>query len=89
MVLVLERHRGRCRIALLWGPAVDQVLAEEQVTSGTSPGSVLLDVLADNQGTVRDVIDSMAGTVPGTTITYSAFRACCSRYHEKPESFGR
>ncbi|MGO8747390.1 MAG: RHS repeat domain-containing protein, partial [Thermoguttaceae bacterium] len=38
----------------LWGPAVDQILAGEQVTSLSQPGNVLLP-LTNNQGTVCDL----------------------------------
>ena len=38
----------------LWGPAVDQILAGEQVTSLTQPGNVLLP-LTNNVGTVCDL----------------------------------
>ena len=40
----------------LYGPAVDQVLAEESVTSLLSAGNVLW-LLADHEGTIRDVAD--------------------------------
>ena len=67
----------------LWGTAVDQSLADEQVTSLQTPGTVLWP-LTDNLGSVRDVIDS-AGVVqihriynafgkmtetPGATVTF-------------------
>jgi RHS repeat-associated protein len=38
----------------LWGPAVDQILADEEVTSLNNPGDVLWP-LTDNLGTVRDL----------------------------------
>ncbi len=38
----------------LWGPAVDQILAEEQVEAGAGTSSLLWP-LTDNQGTIRDV----------------------------------
>ena len=44
----------------LWGPSVDQILSDEQVT-GPAEGEVLWP-LTDHLGTVRDVIDS-AGNV--------------------------
>jgi RHS repeat-associated protein len=43
----------------LWGPMVDQLLTDEQVTSVGSEGEVLW-AMADNIGSVRDVIDSNA-----------------------------
>ena len=48
----------------LWGPAVDQILAGEQVTSLTQPGNVLLP-LTNNVGTVCDLAQYNAKT--GTT----------------------
>ena len=59
----------------LHGPAVDQVLADEQFTptapgeQPTSPGDVLWP-LADNQGTVRDIADSTGAIL--NHINYSA-----------------
>ena len=41
----------------LWGPGVDQLLADEQVSSLESAGEVLW-AIADNQGSIKDVIDS-------------------------------
>ena len=38
----------------LWGPAVDQLLADEQVTSPQTPGNVVWP-LTDDLGTVRDL----------------------------------
>jgi hypothetical protein len=49
----------------VWGPAVDQLLADEQVTSPTSPGSVLWP-LADHLGTIRDLATYNAAT--STTV---------------------
>jgi RHS repeat-associated protein len=48
----------------LWGPAVDQILAGEQVTSLTQPGNVLLP-LTNNIGTVCDLAQFNVQT--GTT----------------------
>jgi len=48
----------------LWGPAVDQILAGEQVTSLTQPGNVLLP-LTNNVGTVCDLAQYNSET--GTT----------------------
>jgi RHS repeat-associated protein len=44
------------RSRLLHGPVVDQILADEAVTSMTAPGNVLWP-LTDNLGTVRDIVD--------------------------------
>lgn len=49
----------------LWGPQVDQLLADEQVTSTGSAGNILW-ALGDNLGTIRDIADLSGGT---TTIT--------------------
>jgi RHS repeat-associated protein len=49
----------------LWGPSVDQLLADERVTSPGSPGSVLWP-LADHLGTIRDL--AMHTTGGSTTI---------------------
>jgi len=65
----------------LYGTAVDQILADEQVTSLSTPGDVLTP-LADHLGSVRDVLDS-AGTVRihrafnafGLTTSQSLFNA--------------
>ena len=54
----------------LHGPAVDQILADEQVTSLTSAGDVLWP-LADNLGSVRDIVDS-TGAVENH-LTYDSF----------------
>ncbi len=57
----------------LWGPAVNQLLADEQVTNTDQ----VLWALTDNENTVRDLVTYTAGT-PGTTTVvdhriYSAF----------------
>src|SRR5690606_23153501 len=41
----------------LWGPGVDMLLADEQVASLTSAGQTYW-AMADNVGSVRDVVDS-------------------------------
>ncbi|REJ67373.1 MAG: RHS repeat-associated core domain-containing protein [Planctomycetota bacterium] len=59
----------------LWGPAVDQILADESVASLTSEGNVLWP-LADNLGTVRDLAeyDDVGDTTSVVNhITYDAF----------------
>jgi RHS repeat-associated protein len=59
----------------LHGPLVDQVLAQEDVAAG--PGNENVDwLLADHQGTVRDIVrwDDTAGeTVTVTHFTYDTF----------------
>jgi RHS repeat-associated protein len=49
----------------LWGPQVDQLLADEQVTGVGSAGNALW-ALGDNLGTIRDIADFSSGT---TTVT--------------------
>jgi RHS repeat-associated protein len=48
----------------LWGPAVDQLLADEQVSTPQTPGNVIWP-LTDNQGTVRDL--AICNVTTGTT----------------------
>jgi hypothetical protein len=48
----------------LWGPKVDQLLADEQVTSLAADGNVLW-TLGDNQNTIRDVVDCFASVGTG------------------------
>ena len=59
----------------LWGPAVDQILADEAVTSLATPGDVLWP-LPDHLGTVRDLAeydDSTGVTTVTNHRTYDAF----------------
>ncbi len=49
----------------LWGPAVDQLFADEQPTSTGSAGNVLWS-LGDNLGTIRDIADLSGST---TSVT--------------------
>ncbi len=46
----------------LWGPAVDQILADEQVASLTSASAVLWG-LADQEGTIRDIVNNSGAVV--------------------------
>ena len=66
----------------LYGPAVDQVLADERVTvqNGTLATSEVLYPLTDAQGTVRDVA-LLSGTTTTVVdhITYSGFGAVVSQ----------
>ena len=58
----------------LWGPAVDQVLADEQVTSLVTRTTVL--PLTDNLGTVRDLARVYnAGTNATTVVNHRVFSA--------------
>jgi RHS repeat-associated protein len=56
----------------LWGPAVDQILAGEQVTSLTQPGNVLLP-LTNNVGTVCDLAQYNAGTGTTTVVDHRVY----------------
>ena len=57
----------------LYGPAVDQVLADEQVSSLSQPGNVVWP-LADNQGTICDLAVQNSGvTSIATHRVYNAF----------------
>ncbi len=74
LVLVFDGH-GDLTNRYLHGPAVDQILADEQVDSLTTPGEVLWP-LTDNLGTVRDlaVYDDATGiTAIVNHLTYNAF----------------
>ena len=53
----------------LYGPAIDQVLAQE-TTSGA--GNVYW-LLADNEGSIRDVVDKVGAAVSGGHFQYDAF----------------
>jgi RHS repeat-associated protein len=60
---------------LLHGPAVDQILADEVVTSLSVPGNVLWP-LTDNLGTVREVVDFNESTSVAQVVnhlTYDTF----------------
>jgi RHS repeat-associated protein len=56
----------------LYGNAVDQILAQEAVTSTSSAGSVLW-MLTDNQSSVRDLLDNSGSTVSGGHYKYDAY----------------
>jgi hypothetical protein len=58
----------------LWGPAVDQVLADEQVTSLSAIGSVIWP-LADNLGTVRDLARYNPTTNTTTVLNHRVYDA--------------
>jgi RHS repeat-associated protein len=64
MVLALD-NSGNVTDRVLWGPAVDQVLAEED-SSGTVTWA-----LSDNQGTVRDLAQYSGGTT--TVVNHRVF----------------
>ena len=69
-ILLAFDESGDLTNRYLHGPAVDQILADEQVTSLTSAGDVLWP-LVDNLGSVRDIVDS-TGAVENH-LTYDAF----------------
>ena len=56
----------------LWGPAVDQILAGEQVTSLTQPGNVVLP-LTNNEGTVCDLAQYNAETGTTTVVDHRVY----------------
>ena len=61
------------KIRYLWGPAVDEILADEQVTSPTQPGITYWQ-LTDNQGSVRDILTYSSGvTTVADHIVYDSF----------------
>ena len=67
-ILLAFDENGDLTNRYLHGPAVDQILADEQVTSLTSAGDVLWPL---NLGSVRDIVDS-TGAVENH-ITYDSF----------------
>ena len=56
----------------LWGHVVDEILADETVTSLTSAGSVIWP-LADNLGTARDLAKYNSGTNTTTVANHRAY----------------
>ena len=56
----------------LWGPAVDQILADEQIATAGQAGNVVLP-LTDNQGTVRDLAVVNSGVT--TVVNHRIFTA--------------
>jgi RHS repeat-associated protein len=62
------------RSRLLHGQAVDQILADEAVTSLTAPGNVLWP-LTDNLGTVRDIVDFNETTNISQVVNHLAYDA--------------
>ena len=66
-------EEGLTQNRYLYGPAVDQILADERVTSQTSAGEVVW-ALTDHLGTVRDVVKRNGGTTTVLNhIQYDAF----------------
>ncbi len=58
----------------LWGPAVDQILADEQVTDPTAPGNVVWP-LTDHLNTVRDLAIYDADTDTTTIVNHLIYDA--------------
>ncbi|WP_153559381.1 RHS repeat-associated core domain-containing protein [Roseimaritima sediminicola] len=74
-ILLAFDESGGLTERYLHGPAVDQVLASEDVTSPATAGDVLW-ALSDNLGSVRDIAEYDAGTDTTTVVnhlTYDAF----------------
>jgi RHS repeat-associated protein len=59
----------------LWGPAVDQLLADEQLGSGLTQSGSVVWTLADNQNTVRDLATYDAQTNTTTVVNHRVFSA--------------
>jgi hypothetical protein len=57
----------------LWGPAVDQLLADEQVSNGLSQAGSVVWALTDNQNTVRDLATYSGGTT--AVVNHRVFSA--------------
>ena len=80
-VLIAFDGTGKITDRYLWGPAVDQILADESYSTPsaapTTAGSILWP-LTDNQGSVRDVVQYNSGdnTTAGVEhIIYNSFGA--------------
>jgi RHS repeat-associated protein len=58
----------------LHGPVIDQILADEQVSSLSSPGDVLWP-LVDNLGTVRDLAEYDSGTGDTVIVNHISYDA--------------
>ncbi len=74
--LALRFENGNLAARYLYGPAVDQILAEERVDVATGQTSNLYWPLTDNQGSVRDIAEYDAATDETQiveSIDYSAF----------------
>jgi RHS repeat-associated protein len=57
----------------LWGPAVDQLLADEQVTNGLNQAGNVVWTLTDNEGTVRDLATYDAQTGVTTVANHRVY----------------
>jgi hypothetical protein len=56
----------------LYGPAIDQIMADEQVWSLTDPGQVLWP-LTDHLGSVRDIVTYSEGTDETTVLNHRVY----------------
>ncbi len=65
----------------LWGPAVDQLLADEQVNSASQQGTVVWP-LPDNEGTACDLAEYNAATGTTTVLDHRVFDAFGNLVHE-------
>jgi RHS repeat-associated protein len=61
----------------LWGPAIDQILANEQVDETLGTPERVLWGLSDHQGTIRDVVDNT-----GTAVDHRVFNSFGEMTHE-------
>ncbi len=57
----------------LWGPQIDQLLVDEQISNGTSQEGDVLWALTDNLGTVRDLVRYNAGQT--TSVLHRSYDA--------------
>lgn len=82
--LLMAFEGGALKARYLWGPAVDQILADEVVTSTSTPGTTRW-MLGDNLNTVRDVV-SNSGTVLNH-LAYSSFGILVSQTNSANQPF--
>ncbi len=75
MTLVMD-NAGNVEHRMLWGPAVDQVFADENGADD------LLWMLTDNQNTVRDVAEYDAGTDTTTVANHIAYNSFGNKQSE-------
>jgi RHS repeat-associated protein len=79
MTLALDEN-GDVEHRLLWGPAVDQILAEEN-----GAGDVYW-MLTDNQNTVRDVVEYDAGLDETNVVNHIAYDSFGNKLSETDDS---
>ena len=84
MVLTLD-DSGNVTERVLYGPLVDQVLADEQISGGQTSDEILW-TLGDNQETIRDLAVYNTATQKTTIATHQVFSL---RANDQPDrSFG-